>query len=47
MKTAAAAIKGFGVMLMIRRGHCLTCRPHDKDEVRFINKLFAVFTVPA
>ena len=32
---------------MIRRGHCLTCKPHVKDEVRFINKLFDVFTIAA
>jgi IS6 family transposase len=47
MKTAAATIKGFEVMRMIRRGHCLTCKPHVKDEVRFINKLFDVYTVDA
>ncbi len=35
MKTAAATIKGFEVMSMIRRGHCLTCKPHVQDEVRF------------
>ena len=34
MKTATATIKGFEVMRMIRRGHCLTCKPHVKDEVR-------------
>jgi hypothetical protein len=37
MKDAAATIKGFEVMRMTRRGHCLTCKPHVKDEVRFIN----------
>jgi transposase-like protein len=37
MKTAAAAIKGFEVMRMIRRGHCLTCKPHVKDEVRLFH----------
>ena len=25
---------------MIRRGDCLTCKPHAKDEVHFIHKLF-------
>ncbi len=44
MKTALATIKGYEVMRMIRRGHCLTCKPHVKDEVRFVNKLFDVFT---
>ncbi len=33
MKTAAATIKGFEVMRMIRRGHCLTCKPRVKDEI--------------
>jgi hypothetical protein len=43
MKTAAATIKGFEVMRMIRRGHCLACNPHVKNKVRFVNKLFDVF----
>ena len=47
MKTATATIKGFEVMRMIRRGHCLTCKPHVKDEVRFLNKLFDVYSVAA
>ncbi len=47
MKTAAATIKGFEVMRMIRRGHCLTCKPSVKDEVPFINKLFDIFSVAA
>ena len=33
MRTAAATIKGFEVMRMIRRGHCLTCKPRVKDEL--------------
>jgi hypothetical protein len=41
MKTAAATMKGFEVMRMIRRGHCLTSKPHVKDEVRFVNKLLS------
>jgi len=32
---------------MIRRGHCLTCKPHVKDEVCFINKLLDLFTSAA
>ena len=40
MKTATATMKGCEVMRMIRRGHCLTCKPHVKDELRFVNKLF-------
>ncbi len=47
MRTAAATIKGFEVMRMIRRGHCLTCKPHVKDEIRFVNKLFDVFSSAA
>lgn len=47
MKTAAATFKGLEVMRMIRRGHCLTCKSHVKDEVRFVNKLFDVFSIAA
>jgi transposase, IS6 family len=47
METAAATIKGFEMMRMIRRGHCLTCKPHVDDEVRFVNKLFNVFKIVA
>ena len=47
MKTASATIKGFEVMRMIRRGHCLTCKPSVKDEVGFVNKLFDVFIIAA
>ena len=31
MRTASATIKGFEVMRMIRRGHCLMCKPQVKD----------------
>ncbi len=44
MKTASATIKGFKVMRRIRRDHCLTCKPHAKDEVRFVDKLFDVYS---
>ena len=47
MKTASSTIKGFEVMRMIRRGHWITCKPHMKDEVSFINNLFDVFTIAA
>ncbi len=47
MKTAAATIKGFEVIRVIRRGHCLTCKLQVKDEVRFVNKLFDVFAIAA
>ena len=42
MKTATATIKGFEIMRMIRRGHCLTCRPGVGNEIRFVNQLFHV-----
>ncbi len=47
IRTAAATIKGFEVMRMIGRGHCLTCKPCVKDEIRFANKLFDIFSVAA
>ena len=45
MRTAAATIKGFEVMRMIRRGHCRTCKPRVEEEVHFVNKLFEIFAV--
>jgi len=42
MKTAIATIKGFEIMRMIRRGHCLTCRTGVHNEIRFANQLFQV-----
>ena len=42
MRTAAATIKGFEIMRMIRRGHCLTCKPGVHNEIRFVNQLFQV-----
>jgi len=47
MKTAAATINGFEVMRMIRRGHCLTCKPCVGEEVCFVNKLFDIFAIAA
>lgn len=47
MRTAAATIKGFEAVRMIRRGQCLTCKPQVRDEVRLVNKLFDVFAVVA
>jgi IS6 family transposase len=40
MKTAYATLKGFEVMCMIRRGHCLLPEPGATDEIRFVNRLF-------
>ena len=42
MKTAIATIKGLEVMRMIKRGHCLTCKPGVQNEIRFVNRLFQV-----
>jgi transposase, IS6 family len=42
MRTASATIKGFEVMRMIRRLHCLLCKPKVTGEIQFINKLFDV-----
>lgn len=42
MKTAIATIKGFEIMRMIRRGHCLTCKRGATNEVRFVNSLFGI-----
>jgi len=42
MRTATATIKGFEIMRMIRRGHCLTCKAGVCNEIRFVNRLFQV-----
>jgi transposase, IS6 family len=42
MKTATATIKGFEIMRMIRRGHCLSCKRNAKNEVRFVSSMFGV-----
>lgn len=42
MKTAYATIKGFEVMRMIRRGHCLVQLPGAAGEVRLVNQLFGL-----
>lgn len=42
MKTATATIKGFEIMCMIRRGHCLTCKRGVRNEVRFVSSLFGI-----
>jgi transposase-like protein len=44
IKTAYAAIKGFEVMRMIRRGHCVLPQPGAVGEVRLVNQLFALAT---
>jgi transposase, IS6 family len=42
MKTAYATIKGFEVMRMIRRGHCMLTEPGSTGEIRFFNQLFGL-----
>jgi transposase, IS6 family len=42
MKTAYATIKGFEIMRMIRRGHCLLRDAGVAGEVSFVNKLFGL-----
>ena len=42
MKTAYATIKGFEIMRMIRRGHCICLEPGAAGEARFVNKLFGL-----
>ena len=42
MKTAIATIKGFEIMRMIRRGHCLTCKRGVQNEIRFVNRIFEI-----
>ena len=42
MKTATATIKGFEIMRMIRRGHCLTCKRGVQNEIRFVNRIFEI-----
>jgi transposase-like protein len=42
MKTAYATIKGFEVMRMIRRGHCVLPQPGATGEIRLVNHLFGL-----
>jgi hypothetical protein len=37
---ASATIKGFDVMRMIRKQHCLMFEQRMAEEVRFVNRLF-------
>ncbi|ANY83694.1 transposase (plasmid) [Microvirga ossetica] len=41
-RTGYATIKGFEVMRMIRRGHCILQQPGVAGEVRLINQLFGL-----
>jgi transposase-like protein len=42
MKTAAATMKGFGIMRMIRRGHCIQRERRATGEIRLVNQLFGL-----
>jgi transposase, IS6 family len=42
MKTARVALKGFEVMRMIRRGHCVLARPGVIGEIRLVNQLLGL-----
>ena len=42
MKTAAATLKGFEVMRMIRRGHCILRQAGPIGEIRLVNQLFGL-----
>jgi transposase-like protein len=42
MKTAAATLKGFEIMRMIRRGHCMLRHAGMIGEVRLVNQLFGL-----
>jgi transposase-like protein len=42
MKTAVATLKGFEIMRMIRRGHCIQRERLVTGEVRLINQLFGL-----
>jgi hypothetical protein len=42
MKTAYATIKGFEVMGMIRRGHCMLGHAGVTGEIRLVNQLLGL-----
>ena len=42
MKTAAATLKGFEIMRMIRRGHCIQRDRQAKGEIRLVIQLFGL-----
>jgi transposase-like protein len=42
MKTAAATLKGFEIMRMIRRGHCIQRGRRAAGEIRLVNQLFGL-----
>jgi hypothetical protein len=42
MKTAAATLKGFEIMRMIRRGHCIQRKRQATGEARLVNQLLGL-----
>jgi len=42
MKPAAAALTGFEIMRMIRRGHCIQRESRATGEIRLVNQLFGL-----
>jgi transposase, IS6 family len=42
MKTAGATLKGFEIMRMIRRGHCIQRERRATDEIRLVSQLFGL-----
>lgn len=42
MRSANVNIKGFEIVRMIRRPHCVLCEPKIKREIQFINKVFDI-----
>jgi len=42
MRTASATLKGFEVMRMIRRGHCVRTQPGATGEIGLVNQLFGL-----
>ena len=42
MKTASASLRGFEVMRMIRRGHCILPQSGVTGEIRLVNQLFGL-----
>jgi transposase-like protein len=42
MKTASATLRGFEVMRMIRRGHCILPQAGATGEIRLVNQLFGL-----
>jgi transposase-like protein len=42
MKTASTTLKGFEVMRMVRRGHCMLMHVGVTGEIRLVNQLFGL-----